>query len=342
MKYLLCFILPPVAVLLTGRPFTAVLNFLFTLCFWLPGIVHALIIVSHENKERRHAETIAAMTGRPVARRLSEWQLVKGVAAVGLMFLIAGVAASLLAARTRARTSEPSSTEPEEVMQPMIDGIRASEEEMRGKMAGKKPAPHVELQPQERTVQPELLLRISTEEALAPFVEREFEIEKSGGQAQIQHACEKKMSGVVWRVMIYSPAAEPQRVKVISAMLINEGNAEAETTPAAKPLLALVAGLFNDIGARDWINDHLGEEAETQIGTVKYQLFAKGRTRTLRITGVADRNAEALVAMEGKTLAEIEGTHGKALSKDAATGWAEWPNFRARFVTGKVVEVSVK
>lgn len=55
-----------------------------------------------------------------------------------------------------------------------------------------------------------------------------------------------------------------------------------------------------------------------------------------------ERDAGALLAMEGKTFADIEGTHGKAIHKSAETGWAEWQKFRARFDHGKVVEVSVK
>ncbi len=49
----------------------------------------------------------------------------------------------------------------------------------------------------------------------------------------------------------------------------------------------------------------------------------------------------AQVAMEGKTLAEIEATHGKALSRDAATGWAVWSKFSVRFAGGRVVEVTL-
>lgn len=49
----------------------------------------------------------------------------------------------------------------------------------------------------------------------------------------------------------------------------------------------------------------------------------------------------AQAAMEGRSLVEIEGTHGKALRKDAGTGWAEWPKFSARFAGGKVVEVKL-
>lgn len=57
---------------------------------------------------------------------------------------------------------------------------------------------------------------------------------------------------------------------------------------------------------------------------------------------LAQKNAEATAAMEGKTLADIEGTHGAALTRDKTTGWADWPIFRARFEGGKVVEVSLK
>jgi hypothetical protein len=54
------------------------------------------------------------------------------------------------------------------------------------------------------------------------------------------------------------------------------------------------------------------------------------------------KDAAALVAMQGKTFAEIEGTHGAAITKSKETGWAEFRTFRARFENGKVAEVSVK
>ncbi len=46
MRYLLAILLPPVAVLLCGKPFLAILNLLLTLCFWIPGVVHALFVVN--------------------------------------------------------------------------------------------------------------------------------------------------------------------------------------------------------------------------------------------------------------------------------------------------------
>ncbi|MFN0220097.1 MULTISPECIES: YqaE/Pmp3 family membrane protein [Paenibacillus] len=53
--YLLAILLPPVAVLLSGKPFQAFLNLILTLCFWLPGAIHACMVV-HEKKQDRRME----------------------------------------------------------------------------------------------------------------------------------------------------------------------------------------------------------------------------------------------------------------------------------------------
>jgi len=44
MRYFLAIILPPVAVLLCGKPVQALL--ILPLCFWIPGVVHALFVVN--------------------------------------------------------------------------------------------------------------------------------------------------------------------------------------------------------------------------------------------------------------------------------------------------------
>lgn len=49
MMYLLAILLPPLAVLFVGKPFQAILNFILTLFFWLPGAIHAVLLV-HEKK----------------------------------------------------------------------------------------------------------------------------------------------------------------------------------------------------------------------------------------------------------------------------------------------------
>jgi uncharacterized membrane protein YqaE (UPF0057 family) len=55
MLYLLAIILPPLAVLLTGRPFQALLNLLLTMLLWIPGVIHAILIVN-EHKANQRAE----------------------------------------------------------------------------------------------------------------------------------------------------------------------------------------------------------------------------------------------------------------------------------------------
>jgi uncharacterized membrane protein YqaE (UPF0057 family) len=50
--YVLAVFLPPLAVLLCGKPAWALVNLLLTLFFWIPGIIHAVYIV-HEHQEGR-------------------------------------------------------------------------------------------------------------------------------------------------------------------------------------------------------------------------------------------------------------------------------------------------
>lgn len=58
--YLLAILLPPVAVLFCGKPFQALINLILTLCFWLPGAIHACMVV-HERKEDKRMERMARM-----------------------------------------------------------------------------------------------------------------------------------------------------------------------------------------------------------------------------------------------------------------------------------------
>jgi uncharacterized membrane protein YqaE (UPF0057 family) len=60
MMYLLAIILPPVAVLLSGKPFQAIINFFLTLLFWVPGVIHAILVVN-ERKADKRAERQAKM-----------------------------------------------------------------------------------------------------------------------------------------------------------------------------------------------------------------------------------------------------------------------------------------
>jgi len=53
MRYLLAIVLPPVAVLLCGKLIQFILNFFLTLCFWIPGMIHALFVVNSHLADNR-------------------------------------------------------------------------------------------------------------------------------------------------------------------------------------------------------------------------------------------------------------------------------------------------
>jgi uncharacterized membrane protein YqaE (UPF0057 family) len=64
MRFLLAILFPPLAVLLCGRPFLAVVKFFLTLCFWVPGMIHALFVVNAYLADLRNQDLIRAMQGR--------------------------------------------------------------------------------------------------------------------------------------------------------------------------------------------------------------------------------------------------------------------------------------
>ncbi len=53
MLYLLAILLPPVAVLFCGKPIQFILNIILTLCFYLPGAVHAILVVNSHLADKR-------------------------------------------------------------------------------------------------------------------------------------------------------------------------------------------------------------------------------------------------------------------------------------------------
>ncbi len=53
MMYLLAVVLPPVAVLFTGKPVQAFLNLILTLLFWFPGAIHAILVVKDSKDDKR-------------------------------------------------------------------------------------------------------------------------------------------------------------------------------------------------------------------------------------------------------------------------------------------------
>ena len=56
--------LPPLAVLLCGKPGKAVLNLILTLLFWIPGVIHALMVIAECKADKRADRIIEATRGR--------------------------------------------------------------------------------------------------------------------------------------------------------------------------------------------------------------------------------------------------------------------------------------
>ena len=61
MRYFLAIILPPLAVLLCGKPIQFLLNIVLTLLFWLPGVVHALLVVNSHLADKRADKIVQAV-----------------------------------------------------------------------------------------------------------------------------------------------------------------------------------------------------------------------------------------------------------------------------------------
>ncbi|MES2274955.1 MAG: YqaE/Pmp3 family membrane protein [Bacteroidota bacterium] len=61
MRYFLCIIFPPAAVLSTGRLFTLILNIILTLCGWFPGVIHAILVTGDFYENRRNRQLMRAM-----------------------------------------------------------------------------------------------------------------------------------------------------------------------------------------------------------------------------------------------------------------------------------------
>jgi len=51
--YLLAFLLPPLAVLLAGKPFQALISIPLTILGWVPGVIHAVLVVHNHYQDRR-------------------------------------------------------------------------------------------------------------------------------------------------------------------------------------------------------------------------------------------------------------------------------------------------
>lgn len=64
MRYVLAIVLPPLAVFSTGRILQGFINIVLTLFGWIPGIVHAALIVNDYKGEQRANRIVDAIRAR--------------------------------------------------------------------------------------------------------------------------------------------------------------------------------------------------------------------------------------------------------------------------------------
>ena len=72
MLYFLAMVLPPLAVLFTGRKTAAILNIPLTLAGWLPGVLHAVLVVNEHKADQRAQRDFFAELPTHILERLSE------------------------------------------------------------------------------------------------------------------------------------------------------------------------------------------------------------------------------------------------------------------------------
>ncbi|MCM3492838.1 YqaE/Pmp3 family membrane protein [Paenibacillus lactis] len=60
MLYFLCFV-PPLAVLFCRKPGSFILNVILTIIGYIPGVIHAILIVNSYKADKRNRELIKAI-----------------------------------------------------------------------------------------------------------------------------------------------------------------------------------------------------------------------------------------------------------------------------------------
>jgi uncharacterized membrane protein YqaE (UPF0057 family) len=61
MLYLVAILVPPLAVLLCGKPFQALLNILLTVLIYFPGMIHAILVVNNHYADQRTKKIVKAL-----------------------------------------------------------------------------------------------------------------------------------------------------------------------------------------------------------------------------------------------------------------------------------------
>ena len=64
MRYFLCILLPPIAVLTTGRIGAFILSLILCALLWIPGIIHAILVTNKYYADKRHKELMNAQNER--------------------------------------------------------------------------------------------------------------------------------------------------------------------------------------------------------------------------------------------------------------------------------------
>ena len=59
--FVLCIIFPPLAALISGGIFSCLFNIALTLFFYVPGVIHAFMVVNNSKAEKRNRQQIAAI-----------------------------------------------------------------------------------------------------------------------------------------------------------------------------------------------------------------------------------------------------------------------------------------
>ena len=61
MRYIIAIFLPPLAEFMCGKSLQALLNILLTLLFWVPGVIHALLVVHGHLADKRTDRIVKAI-----------------------------------------------------------------------------------------------------------------------------------------------------------------------------------------------------------------------------------------------------------------------------------------
>ena len=70
--FILCILFPPLAALIAGGLMSGILNFILTLLGWIPGMIHAFMVVNNDKAEKRNQEQIQAIREQTAALKQQE------------------------------------------------------------------------------------------------------------------------------------------------------------------------------------------------------------------------------------------------------------------------------